>query len=1435
MPRAGRLAMLFLALCLSAASQTAPPATAPPQPSPLEDAFQTGWMLVDTNGDGIADFVSGKIVVPAAPGSAENAAAANLAARMGYGTTGLTLPVVLVATAPEAAAAPHKLYVGRAALPAAAAARLAPLEPLLGVGEGGVFLLGGDLAVVGRDDAGLLAAANAYAAHAPYQWAAPGPRLEEIARGLQAALEAAKLKATVTLLGVNYAAGQPGIQKAILHVTGTSDRAAIERALIPEGRPPISFPAVRALVLLLDEAPPVVLVNPSPQLPPAPGPLPLAGPKQLDLGRLYTIHGLLGGQAKMPLPTSVDVHLYVPAGAPGVAMANLAARLGLETTGIALPLAFVADGVTPAQVKTNAVLTETSPLGRQLVRQLTAERTGSGQPFGPAVFPPLAPGQGELRVLDRAFGRHAALLVRGDEAGQVAALDDAAARLPFLWEPDKRYASLDELRDELHRFFSLRSAAGQAAAALYHLERWVQQAEASPARPAKLAATVYVDDVDPQLGAFLQHRLEQLAPGARVQVRTGSLHAGLKCCARDPALYYVSTLHPFQPSEPTFRERFAIPWEGNRLLEAVRRAAAGRLQGQPAVVRAEVSESPTVRRQLGEQIRQILRDAGADPQHIEVSVLSAYKPGLSWLLEEVAPELAGRPVARVVIEFAPYEDPDHTSLLFSRTRWLQELYPADALLAQVLHLPLEQIQFQALAAPGGPTYRVRAYAGDGRLLLERTFTVHTAPRPYSNEFPQYDHVEVDTGWVQLRSADRTLLDARVPTDAELFWEHYQTVTLPHIFHFLMAQYDGDPRLEDQPLFDTLLLRVHLSEPDLALGLYQQRISSLEALEEDIFYSTCNFFYMLGTLNSTGLFDYMGRVIPVVYPSTEGRDGEVEIEFYAKDGPRPLVALDWTDAAGHTHHDKRELPPLRMEPPRAVAALVRAGQPGLERLEWELPVDARQDRYRDWILRQPATLVEHTMFSAEQGEGLVRALGALQRAGLYRDTLAYGELRELAVAFRLPRPLRAPEQARPDWVTAAWPLPSPPAPRPQITDYRPAPLPAAATDSLVTWEEPISPEKSAEILARLAQFPGVKVYWMGRSYLGENLWAADILLPSPARLLSVAKLDTLKATIIYSGRQHANEVSSTSHLLRLAELLVRDPATRAALRKVNVVIHPIDNPDGANLSMRLMQITPDFMLHPGYHGALTADVQSGMWEPDPVYPESRTRRQLWEAWLPDAFLNPHGYPSHEWVQPFSGYTAWVTRRTGVETGYSWWIPRGWFTSLGYLADPEHALSKDVAYELRERIVDAINQVPGAAELNAWENALYQRYGVDWEPRRFQQPVYKGVRIYMALKGQTAAPGGGGFLARFPDVTWDEGYTEAPDETAHGAYLHLVAAMGLAYDRVHLDYLAGGQFKITRSEKLYADGVEWKLARQRPVLPAQWRLKPGPGVEDQPVQP
>jgi hypothetical protein len=580
--------------------------------------------------------------------------------------------------------------------------------------------------------------------------------------------------------------------------------------------------------------------------------------------------------------------------------------------------------------------------------------------------------------------------------------------------------------------------------------------------------------------------------------------------------------------------------------------------------------------------------------------------------------------------------------------------------------------------------------------------------------------------------------------------------------------------------------------------------------------------MMGDLEAGRALNYVGRIIPIVHASEDGRDGHVHIEFYSKPAGDPLVELRWTDAQGKRQERKRDLWVLNgPTQPRLIQARTVAGA-GPESLTWMLEADFKDDKFDDWVKLEGEAQVVRGILPAEQARGQLRWLEAMHAAGMYRDEIAYPHLKKMAFEFDLPRTLAQKIDSPEPREFASMAVLAPATPRPMIADYaKPLNRP-----QLVQWDEPISPAEDAAILAKLAEHPGVNVYWMGRSYLGENLWAADVMLPSPSTLRSWAKETTLKASIVYSGRQHANEVSSTSHILKLGEQLVDDPATRALLKQVNVVLHPITNTDGAEMSVQLAEITPNNMLHPGYHGALAADVSMGQTEIDPVYPESRTRRQLLEAWLPDAFLNPHGYPSHEWVQPFSEYSGWVTNRQGANNGRTWWIPRGWFTSLTYLRDDAHPYSEKITYELRDRIVEAERNVPGLLDLESRMNARYERFGQRWQPENLQQPVVNGIRIYMALKGAgggrgsagAPAPGSGGVGGISPDVTWDSGYTEAPDETAHGDYMKLMASAGLAFDRVHLEYLGKAKLRIRRTEREQAGKITWRVERLRPNLPA-----------------
>jgi hypothetical protein len=241
-----------------------------------------------------------------------------------------------------------------------------------------------------------------------------------------------------------------------------------------------------------------------------------------------------------------------------------------------------------------------------------------------------------------------------------------------------------------------------------------------------------------------------------------------------------------------------------------------------------------------------------------------------------------------------------------------------------------------------------------------------------------------------------------------------------------------------------------------------------------------------------------------------------------------------------------------------------------------------------------------------------------------------------------------------------------------------------------------------------------------------------------------------------------------------------------------------------------------MLHAGYLGSLGVDVTSGQWEQDPIYPESTIRADIWRDWRPDIFLNPHGYPSHEWVMLFSEYAGWVRNR--VTEARDWWGMRGWFTpGFGYVDDPKFPRHKEAAFEIRDRFSRAINGAPEVRALNERGYARYRRYGHAFDPDNFKLDFTNDVLIYTAIKGSRQSATSSDFMSRNPNVTIWTGSTEAPDETAHGDWMKLVATAGLEWDKAILNYLVEGNHQIERKEDAFFGGVSLSIHRPRPPKP------------------
>jgi Zinc carboxypeptidase len=1407
-----------------AAVQTQP---APNTAADLATLFAPGGVLQDRNGDGVVDFVNARIVLGEKPSAADVSAAADLAARLGFETMAMNLPL---SATPERGTT--MFIIGR---DGAQHAGLSPLAALaaLGPGEGLVSTTssrgGPAVLVAGSDAAGTMAAAELLAGRLPRVWDPKGPTLAQVADDIKKALAGSGIAAaSVSIPAVSVRAGADGIRAIDVSVTvptaaAVADAAVALRRLtgspLTAGRSGAARPsrtmggktaqtsspvparpvgeqaAARALsysgaamvrigIAASGVKPTLVEVlrAEDPKRGPAP-PRPGSEAKEkVTLANLFTNDGLLGDSDNNRIPDRFDM-LLCPSGEGTEGAVDLAARLGLESTGISIPVALPPDRLEkPDDEPTLVLIGTTHPLVDQLVKDHKFER------------PPLNAGQGLIQVVKKAFGDKSAVVITGaDGPGLARALHEAAERLPHVWARGKDRTTLDDIQEDVRRTLSGRSPAGQAATALYKLD--------------KLAADLVGKDLE---SAEVVVSIEKPAEGLADMVRQRAAKI------KTERLNVIVDNRDVQHAKTIFDESFDIPSEVDDFWQQFRTRVLPKVQkNQPMTVEAGLSESPEMRAQIAGEARSELVKAGAADSGTSVIVLCAYKQGYSWLYDAMRPAVAGKPIDTITIRFARIGPPPEwkQQAMYAPTRWLLEAFPIADVLARDLKIDPQRIRFEE-APIGAPAYDATVTGAGGATIFHRVFEPKIAVRDFFDKFPSYEKVRVETGWLRANSGNRTIVDQRIETDPERFWDHFQSKTLPAIYDHEMAISRGKPRPEDAPFFGELRVDVTMSEPSYDLNIDKEMIAPLESLQEEIYFNTLHFFDVLGREARGPSLDYIGRVVPVVRPRSDGKAGHARITFTGFATDRPAVVVSYREKGGRTAEARLDVPKVSLETPEALAAVVQEGKEGIEQLELRVKVDTQRDERPALVKHARAEDVDRRIMSAEEVSSILGNLGQLRAAGLYKDALAFHDLGGLKIAAAW---IWTPDQSTQTMIAldpngAAAPFPDPKKLLPAGYRYHGEPI--------VQWDTPIPPPEGHQMLAKMSTFKEATVYKVGESYLGQDIWAMDLMPPIEASHWSQAKATALKPTVVYSARQDANEVSSTSHTLRLAEMLLTDPAFKEALKKVNVVFHPYTNPDGAQLAYDLYKITPDYLLHPGYLGPLGVSLVT-RWDSDPIYPESKIRVKLWKTWLPDIFLNPHGYPSHEWVQMFSEYAAWVRNR--VTEARDWQQMRGWFIpGFNYLDDPKYPRNKEAAFTIREMITTNINAVPEVRALNQRAYDRYRRYGFGFDDTNFKMEFANGVLIYTDIKGDRADTGtrannDDDFMVRQPNITIFYGSTEAPDETAHGDWMKLVATMGLQWDKALLQYLTDGHHVVERKETSFFGGAALSLDRPRPPKP------------------
>ncbi|MCA2373448.1 peptidase M14 [Agrobacterium genomosp. 3 str. CIP 111-78] len=190
-----------------------------------------------------------------------------------------------------------------------------------------------------------------------------------------------------------------------------------------------------------------------------------------------------------------------------------------------------------------------------------------------------------------------------------------------------------------------------------------------------------------------------------------------------------------------------------------------------------------------------------------------------------------------------------------------------------------------------------------------------------------------------------------------------------------------------------------------------------------------------------------------------------------------------------------------------------------------------------------------------------------------------------------------------------------------------------------------------------------------------------------RILAARYIAGSDAAVMVSGGQHPNETTGIVGAIRAARKL-------AERKGAHFTISPLENPDGYALHQRLRIDNPRHMHHAARYTALGDDLEYRTPENSGSHlNEKEIRFKAQEISGASLHVNLHGYPSHEWTRPLSGY---VPRNFAM-----WTLPKGFFLIIRHHADWESQ-----AEALLDRVTRHLGAIPGLLDYNNRQIALYE---------------------------------------------------------------------------------------------------------------------------------
>lgn len=365
-----------------------------------------------------------------------------------------------------------------------------------------------------------------------------------------------------------------------------------------------------------------------------------------------------------------------------------------------------------------------------------------------------------------------------------------------------------------------------------------------------------------------------------------------------------------------FEKNWRIPWEGKRALDS--------LQGifcenrEINYLEIGVSEEKDIRESIKKQVEEILLAQGI--LDCKVVVRNAYKQGYSWLVEEIAPQLTQMKIARLQIGFRAFlreekeawndvesarpsygteHDGDENRWFDLPIRRLQELYPVDDTLAELLHICRNDIQFSLLE--DGQDYNIKGYDKDGTEVFQDSMDTHYGERAYLDSFPHMGKVHPCSGWILAKQGNEIVYEEQIETDLQRIWAIYQKEILPLLVETIQKE-DGLQK-EKQPFFKRMELEIYTSEVDEKLKCRKDLLSSLDTFHEDLYFVGLDYFKNLGMEREGIGYEQPGLFYPILH-NRKGEDSKIQLKIILPTRKNPCYVAKGEEILFHTEEKNK---------------------------------------------------------------------------------------------------------------------------------------------------------------------------------------------------------------------------------------------------------------------------------------------------------------------------------------------------------------------------------------------------------------------------------------------------------------------------------------------------------------------------------------------------